>query len=461
MSLVERTQKMPARMSLRVTSEEDTIQQAIRSPVRVGIVAAIVFFGTLALWSVLAPLVGAVIATGRIEPEGATRTVQHLEGGIVSRILVKEGQLVAKGDPLLELQDVQARSRHDELEAQDLALQIRQSRLLAEQSDQTHYDPYAFIEADENGVFEHQLMNVRHRELIDVEKRLFEIRRKNQEEERGIYESRIVQLRLSINGREDQIHELESQKRLLDEEIANVQFLIDKGLESLPRFLALKRMLHQLLEREAQNRGEIAETGEQIGDFTLRRLHSESQRKEEIDNELSGVHEKRAVLAEQLVASRDVMTRTVIAAPTAGVVANIRIHTTGGVLSPGAAILDLVPNTEPMIVEAKVRPTDIDHVRAGQAAMVHLSAYSQRYTKPLAATVETVSADLIEDPARNDAYYSARLRIEEAELAQLPDGVVMTAGMPVEVYITTEARSVVSYLLEPMAEGLRRAFREP
>ncbi|MCG8433434.1 MAG: HlyD family type I secretion periplasmic adaptor subunit, partial [Gammaproteobacteria bacterium] len=350
-------------------------------------------------------------------------------------------------------QDVKARSELAELKAHDYALAVRESRLQAERQEKQEWDPF---EDDELAHIEGIPLQIK-----TNEKRMFELRVRSYREEMEIYRVRIKQLGRTIEGLHGQNRELEAQQKLLTQEINNVQTLIDKGLERLPRVLALKRELHKTREKYAFNLSRISETREQIGDFNLRMLNAKTRRQEEISTELASLHEGRLRLAEKLAAAQDVMLRTRVVAPTDGIVANIRFRTQGAVMSPGAEILDLVPQEEPMIVEARVRPTDIDHVHIGQNAMVQLSAYSYRYSTPIEGRVETVSADLIEDETSQESYYAARIRVPQVTLESLADDIELTPGMPIEVFITTDARTVVSYLTQPLVESFNRAFREP
>ncbi|WP_181905518.1 HlyD family type I secretion periplasmic adaptor subunit [Aestuariispira insulae] len=430
----------------------DSIAAAIRRPFILGLIVIIGFVGGLSAWSALAPLTGAVIAKGKISSEGATRTVQHLEGGIIDRILVREGQKVRAGEIVMTLQDIQARSAYDELLSVLQTLEVRKKRLLVEQAGKRDWSPDLLQNIHD--------IDRKHRRTLLNEVKLFQSRVKSWQQEGEIYASRIQQLKHVIDGLMEQNIELQQQQSLLEGEIADVQSLVDKGLERRPRILGLKRLLHQLREKQAFNRGRIAETREQVSDFELRRLNSYSRRQEEIDAEISDVQNQITQLREKLGAAKDILERTMLRAPVSGTVANVQINTTGGVLSPGADVLDIVPEGEPIVIQARVSPTDIDDVRPHQPAFVHLSAYSFRYTDPLPGKVLTVSADLIEEKETQQAFYTARIMIAEESLADLPTDVKLTSGMPTEVFIATEARTILTYLFQPMLEYVNRAFRE-
>lgn len=422
-------------------------------PFWIGAGFIVAFFGGLVAWSALAPLAGAVIATGNVAPEGATRVLQHLEGGIVDSVLVREGQTVRVGEPLVKLQTVQAQARYERLKSRDRALAIRKSRLLAELKELDYWTPTACC-------------NEKLRHVLTAEKLLFDVRRRKYAKEADLFRSRETQLRQEIGGLREQNRELELQIELIDREIDNVNMLLDKGLARLPRLLSLKRGKHQLKERKARNTSQMVSMHQEIEDFDLRFLLTRSERLEEINQELLGVRRSRLELAEDMSSARDIMERTIIRAPVDGVIENIRVRTRGGVISPGGEVLDIVPENEQMLVEAKVRPTDIDDVRKGQTALVHLSPYSYRYSEPLHGAVETVSADLVENPQpmlpnAPQAHYAARIRIDGDALSALPADIKLTAGMPTEVFITAEPRTVLNYLIDPLRESVRRAFREP
>ena len=438
--------------------EADSFQtpgQAIRLPVLVGLGTVLIFVAIFTAWSLLAPLAGAVIASGRIAPEGATRTVQHKEGGIIGQILVRDGQKVEAGQALVELADVAILSQRNELEALRTSLEIRQDRLRAEWNGDRIWKP----RHSEGNTVGHALYDIR--QAAENERNLFQMRTRVLIEELKIYDSRIEQTELTIKGLHEQNQEVDNQINLIAQEQTNVQTLVDKGLEKMPRLLAVKRALHQLKERRASNSGKIAQLTEQIGDYRQRKLHVQSQRREEISRELADVQNRQGAIAEKLVTIGDVIRRAIITAPVSGIVANMQVNTEGGVIAPGDSLMDIVPEFEPKIIEAKVDPIDIDNVEVWQNALVHLSSYSMRFLDPMPAFVETLSADLTVDEASQESFYVARIRVEERALRELPEDVRLTAGMPVEVYITTEPRTVVTYLLDPLIETVRRGMREP
>ncbi|RED43348.1 HlyD family type I secretion periplasmic adaptor subunit [Aestuariispira insulae] len=424
----------------------------VMKPFIIGLLFILIFFGGLTAWSVLAPLSGAVIASGNIAPEGTTRVLQHLEGGIVEEILVKEGDQVIAGQPMIKLEQVQAQARFERLKSRDNAMAVRKSRLIAELHDIDSWAPDACCRGKNH--------------LVGTsEKMLFDVRREKYQKELALYRARQTQLEQDIAGLQLQGQELTEQIDLIEREIQNVQILLNKGLEKLPRMLALQRAKHQLKERIVSNGARIASLRQEIETTDLRQLLAKSSRLEEINQELLEIRRSRLELAEEISSAQDVLERTIIRAPVSGVSENIRVKTRGGVIAPGAEILDIVPGNEKMIVEAKVRPTDIDDVRKGQKAQVHLSAYSYRSTAPLEGIVETVSADLMEASApvgpQQMPYYAARVLIDPVSLANLPAEIELTAGMPAEVFLTTPSRTVFDYLVGPMREAIRRAIREP
>ena len=427
-----------------------TIFTSFRLPFFVGLGAMVMFGGGLVGWSVMAPIAGAVIAMGRVTPEGTTRTIQHLEGGILEEVLVREGEMVSAGQPLVRLRDIKARADHQSLSYRIFKLRLVEARLLAEQMNAASWQPSVPINLSE-----------KHKNLIAGERNLFDIRRKSRQEEIGIYDSRVEQLYLAIRSLEGQSEALKDQALLLEEDIRDVGSLVKKQYETQSRLRGLKRTAAQIREKLAFNQGRIIETREQISDFRLRRLNTQSRWLEEVGSELATVQADLAMLENEFSSTRDVMKRTIVKAPVSGIVANIRMRTIGGVFAPGAEILDVVPEDEPPIVEARVAPTDIDHVRSGQNALVHLSAYSHRNSEPLSASVETVSADLLQDQVTGESYYSARIRIDDQAIAELPPEIELSVGMPTEVFITTDPRTVLSYLVQPLTESLRRAIREP
>jgi HlyD family secretion protein len=423
----------------------------LRTPIVVGLAVMAVFVSGFGTWAALAPLSGAAIAFGVVSPDGNRKTVQHLEGGIIREILVKDGREVRAGETLIRLDDTAARADHDRLLARHLALSATRARLLAEQAgaDRITFPP----ELDDSG-------HPDARALRAAELDRFETRRMALAGQRGILRQLIAQHEEEIGGLAAEIDSQSEQLRLIAEETAGVASLVKRGLERKPRLLALQRARAQIGGLRAENQAKIARARQAIREAELKILNLDSTRQDEIAAELSQIGTELFDLEEQLRASADVLERTVVAAPVAGTVVGLRFRTPGGVVAAGEAILDLVPADDELLIDAKVAPTDIDVVHPGLPAQVHFLAYRQRAMLRIEGRVRQVSADSLTDPDSGQAYFAARIEIDRQQLAALAPQVELTPGMPAEVLILTGERTMLETLLDPVRTLFRRGLRE-
>lgn len=430
---------------------QKSIGSSLRAPILIGLVVLLLFFGGLAYWSWSAPISGAAIASGTISPEGYRRTIQHLEGGIVEAIEVRDGDLVEEGAPLIVLSDLQARAMFEQLRGQDNNLRALEARLIAEQTGVTDWDP-ATDSAD--------LVAGVPGSIVESQALMFQVRRDNLDEQERILHQRIDQLHAQIDGLHNQIAAQDDQLALIAQEVESVQSLLDQGLERMPRLLALQRESAQIEGSRAVNEASIATAELRIGETELELISLETDLLQEVGDQLVQVQAERATIQEQLTASGDILDRTLITAPITGTVVGLQVRTTGGVVGPGEPLLDIVPLHEDMLVEAQVLLTDIDDVQMGQQARVVLTAYPQRNLLPLEGEVVALSADSVAGTETQPPYYAARVRVTPEDLDTLPDFVELRPGMPVEVFITTGDRTVVDYLISPLVDTFNRAFRE-
>lgn len=410
-------------------------------------------FGGFSLWAAGAPLAGAAIAPGVISPDGSRRTVQHLEGGIIHSILVEDGSTVQAGDPLIVLEDVRARANRDALQTQRQTLAAAQARLLAEQAgaDAIRF-PDWLIEATGD--------DATALEAMVAQRQLFRTRAKGLAEHQGILGQRIAQLHEEIAGLHAQIVADSRQIELIDEEIAGVEYLYSKGLARKTRLLALERAQSDLEGDRAERRAGIARARQAIGETELQIGAQATALRDSANEELSRTQAELAEVEQQLAASRDVLARTLIKAPIAGTVVELRFRTPGGVIRPGEPILDLVPRDEELLVDARLSPMDIDVVAAGLPAQVMLPAFKQRDMPRIEGRVRQISADVVVDPHTGERYFRAQIEVDSGQLAALDPPLELAAGMPAEVYIITGEHTLLDYLLRPFYDSLRRAFRE-
>ena len=275
----------------------------------------------------------------------------------------------------------------------------------------------------------------------------------------AILKQQISQLSEEISALQQQVESETRQTGLIKEEMDGVDVLVKKGLERKARSLALQRTAEEIGARRSDHLGQIARARQKIGEAELQITDLQNKQVDEIMRDLRSTQDDLFDLKEKIVAARDVLERTVVRAPMGGVIVNRRVHTLGGVVNPGDALLEIVPQTEELIIEARVRMDDIDQVRTGLPVQVRLTAYKQRWTPTVEGTVRTISADRLQDTRSGDAFFIARVRVDPASLAKLPN-VELYPGMPADVLIITRPRTALDYMLLPITASLAHAFRE-
>lgn len=404
-------------------------------------------FGGLIGWSVFAPFEGAVVASGQVSVESNQKAVQHLEGGIVSAIHVREGDRVQAGMPLIELSGTATRAQLSALENRLASLAAREARLQAEINDESELDVRAALrglpELTDALKAQNALMLAR-----------LEARRNTQ----NILRSRIDQLDTSLVGLRKQVEANQREAEFIQSEISDLEGLLAEGLASRTRVLELKRNFSRLSGARASLESEIATTKVRIGETRIELQRLESDFREEAMTELREVSSTIDELLEERVAAQDRLDRLVIDAPSEGYVIGVRAHTVGGVINPAEPVMFIVPENEALVATLRVRPADIDKVTPGQPARLRFSAFSQRETPEIEAEVLKVSADAIRDESSGAMFYEAIVSIP-------PDSPVIRSlgirpGMPVEAMLRTESRSVISYLIKPLTDSAKRTFRE-
>ncbi len=445
----------PARFSTAVDVKTLDVDQNLTEYVHFGryitvaFFVVVVFLGGIIAWGSLAPLAKGSFATGALSVESNLKTVQHLEGGIVRDILVSAGDTVMAGDALVVLSDTRSKANVGILRGQIAAALAQEARLLAVRDGQDQIIfPDELLELADDPVIT---------EMIAGQTTAFQQQKQTLDGRRQIFEEQIRQSEKEIQGLAAQITSINEQLRLIDQEIAGIQFLVDRGLERQPRLLASQRSAADLRGDREANRAAIAQAEQRIAETELRLIDLVNSVRDEAASGLQQVQERLADLREQRRAAADVLDRTVISAPVDGVVHNLRIHTIGGVVRPGDPILDIVPVNDDLIVAAQVQVTDIDTVSVGTSALVNLSAFSTRDIQQLDGEVIFVSGDAIEDPQTRVRYYEASVRIDKAQLAE-QDWVELYPGMPADIIFVSGSRTAVEFVTEPLMDAIRRGF---
>lgn len=422
-----------------------------RGPILFGLAVVLVCLVGSAVWAGLVPLASAAIAPGTVIVDSHRKTIQHLEGGIVKSIAVEDGQVVFAGTPLVVLDDTQARAELDVVRSQYIALKAREARLIAERDglDTVTFDHPIFRETAIAG----------HAQAVAGQQSAFTARHRAITSQIEINGQRAAQLKEQIIGLEAQVAAADRQLALIQEEHKDVKTLFLQGNERKPRLLELERTMAEISGNRGSYLARIAEARQKMIEAELEAVDIRTKFMTEVVKELGEVQSQVADMEERFRALNDRVDRAVVRAPTDGTVVNLRIHTLGGVIAAGGEVLDLVPINDSLVIEAMVRPEDVEAVHAGLKAQVRVTSFEQRSVPALDGTVARVSADRLEDKRTGNPYYRARIHIDPASLARL-DGLELQPGMPAEVMIKTGERPLLEALLSPILHSLNRALRE-
>ena len=424
---------------------------SLRGVTLAGNLLVLCFVLGLGTWSSFAPLESAAIAPGVVEPESSRKTIQHLEGGIVRKILVADGDVVSSGQTLIALDDTRARAEVESLRAQLWDAMAREARLLAEQQDRDRV------------TFPAELQSIAERNapaaaLLSAQRNIYETRHEVFESQLAIINQKKSEITEEIQGLKAQAAAAAQRSAIVSEELDMVATLVDKGLERRPRLLNLQREMADVEGRRGEIAAQISRAEQVINESNATRYKLESDRQNDIAQSLREAQNQKFQLREKLLGAEDQLSRTEVKAPEDGVVTELRIHTPGGVIAAGAPLLDLVPRQDRLIVTARLRPEDIDVVYPGLKAEVHLLPYNQRRVPRLKGTVMQVSADRLVDGRTEQSYYSTKIRVEDPRIAE--QHIRIIPGMPAQVFITTGHTTVALYALRPLIDSFHTAFHE-
>jgi HlyD family secretion protein len=418
---------------------------------RLGYAAIALVFGVFGVWASLAPLGRAAVASGQVAVESDHKVVQHLEGGIVREILVKEDQRVSAGDVLFRLQPTQALANADALGKQVDAALALESRLLAERdrADQITFPPALLVRQSVP-----ETANA-----VAGEQRQFAERRRALESQIKILSTQIAEKKQEIAGRDQQRASLESQLASYTSEVNTVGPAATKGFFPRNKLLELERERSRIEGDLALAKSEVARLTESIEEAMLAIRQTEQKFDEDVSQQLADVRSRLADLRDKLVVAEDVLGRVEVRAQRSGIVIGLKVHTVGAVARPGDTLAEIVPIEDGLKVSARISPTDIDTVAVGQRAEVRFPNFSSRTTPVILGQVGSVSADAILDDATHQTYYLAQVVIDYETLSPELAG-RLTPGMPADVLISTGQRTLLQYLLEPLTNSLRKTFRE-
>lgn len=431
-------------------NSRDDVHRSISRHLIAGAAVAIFLVGGVGGWAASNRIAGAVIAQGTLVVDSDVKRVQHPTGGVVAELRVREGQRVNAGDVVIRLDETQTRAALSVVTKSLDELAARQARLEAERDglNSVTFPPEFTLRRSES-----ELARV-----IAGEQKLLEARKAARDGQVAQLRERISQLRDQIKGAEDQIAAKRREVAFINQELKGLRELFQRQLTPLSRLTALERDATRiegdqaaLMSSIAQLKGRIAETELQIIQIS-QDLHSE------VGKDLADIRAKASELVERKVASDDQLKRIDIRAPQEGVVHQLTAHTVGGVIAPGETIMLIVPDSDDLSVEARVDPQDIDKLYRDQPATLRFAAFNQQTTPEITGAVLRISPDLTTDQKTGARYYTLRIGMLGDELARL-GGQRLVAGMPVEAFVKTEERNVLSYLMKPLMDQAARVFR--
>lgn len=434
----------------------DSLPRSTRLPTAAGVIIMAIMVMGFGVWGNMAPIAGAVVASGVFVATGQNKIIQHLEGGVIREIHVREGDTVVPGQILIDLDETAPRAELRRLFLRRTRLTAMDARLQAEMR-----------EADQI-VFPDELMQTENvpevKEILESQRLTFMARRNNMNSDVASIGEGINALNERIQGSKVQLDGVHRQIKFIEEEIEAKEYLLRTGLVRKPEVLLLQRAQANLEGEVGRIMGDIGDAKERIAK-ALEQING--VKKTAIKTAVEQMHEVRGELVdvrERMLSAKGVLDRIHITAPVKGVVVKLRYHTQGGVIEAGKSIMEILPLKDELIIEARVRPQDIDSVKHGQQATVRLTALSQRITPMVSAEVVYLSADTLADEKKSQQVgptdiYIIRVKLNTEEAATIP-GFSPTPGMPAEVYVKTSERTFFQYIARPIHDSMSRAFRE-
>ncbi|MEN3236096.1 MULTISPECIES: HlyD family type I secretion periplasmic adaptor subunit [Methylobacterium] len=401
------------------------------------------------VWATRVEFSGAVVTSGLLVVESQVKKVQHPSGGVVGELRVRDGSAVRAGDVLVRLDATLLQANFAIVSnALDEAL-ARRARLQAEQADATAitFPAELLARKAEAG------------RVMGGEESLLAIRRAALDGQKAQLAERIAQSQEQVKGLSEQIEAKAREVELIEGEIRGVRELWEKKLIPIQRVTALERDLVRIRGERGALVSEVAQTRGRISETRLQLIQLDQDMRTKVGQDLSEIWNRVAELVERKVSAQDQLSRVEIRAPQDGVVDQLAVHTVGGVVAAGETLMRVVPAQDRLAVEARLPPQDRDQTHPGQRAILRFSALNQRTTPEIEGSVAMISADVTTDPKTGQAYYTTRVAVQDDQLARLGD-VKVAPGMPVEVFVQTQARTVLSYVTKPFADQVARAFRE-
>jgi len=434
-----------------MTAKMQGARPSIRLHLIVGLAVVVVLAGGLGGWASTAEISGALIAPGSIVVESSVKKVQHPTGGVVGEVRAHDGDVVKAGDVVVRLDDTVTKASLAIVTKNLDGLWARAARLEAEQQgiDRIVFPKSLLERADDPDV----------RNVMTSESKLFDVRTTGRAGQKAQLRERITQLNEEIAGLEAQEKAKNQEIALVDKELVGVRSLYDQHLVQMNRLTTLERDEARLAGERAQYIASRAQARGKITETELQIIQVDKDMVSDVSKDLRETNDKIGEFVERKVTAEDQLRRTDIRAPQDGMVEQSTVHTVGGVITAGDAIMMIVPQADDLQVEAKVNPQDIDKLQIGQRTLLRLSAFNQRTTPELNGVVTRVSPDVTTDQRTGQSYYTIRVSMPPEEVARLGE-VKLIPGMPVEAFVQTGDRTMLSYLIKPLHDQMMRAFRE-
>jgi len=416
-----------------------------------GVVSLFLLVGGIGGWAYTASIAGAIIAQATVVAESNSKEVQHLEGGIVARLNVRNGDRVDAGEVLIRLDDIDTKGSLEILNTQLYELLARKARLEVErdQGSEIIFPPELMALSDVAWISR----------MLEGQRNLFISRQGFQRGQIEQLANRIRQLGEEITGLNAMLASKNRQRDLLGEELQGAQILKEDGLTTMSRIMVLEREIAVIEGDRGQLTANIARVRGQIGETELEIIQVKQDAQTRVLGELRELQPRIAELFERRLSASAKLRRIDITAPRAGLVHELQINGVGSVIGPGQVIMLIVPDEDSLVLDAQVNPQDIDQISIGQQVVVNFPAFAAGVTPSLTGSVYRIAADLTQENTNIPPYYAVRIELNEGELEKLGDQILIP-GMPAEAYLQTTTRSALSYLLKPFADQLNRAFRE-
>lgn len=438
----------------RTTPDDDKKAAASFSPtpyVTAGYVTIFLAFGVLGTWAATAPLASGVVAGGTVSVESNRKTIQHLEGGIIAEILAKEGEIVEPGTILIKLNKTQALGNFTVMQTRLTLLQATEARLTAESIDAPAIAFPDALKTSADPVV---------REAVTLQETLFRDRKTTKDNQTAILNARIEQLNEAVKGLVDQLAAVGKQISSMQGEITRLTQGEKSGVVGTNQLSQMTRAQLGLDANHGEISAEIAKLRQTVSETQLQIVQLRQEFVERASGELRDIRDQLNEVYERTRVASDILARTDVRAPVRGMVQNIRVHTTNGIIRPAEPILDIIPLDDNLVISARIRPIDIDNVKLGTQAEVRFSAFSSKTTPAIFGKLVVLSQDVMEPTMQGqEPYYLARIEVDDKDIPLEIRGRLLP-GMPAEVIVATGERTLAQYIIKPLADSFHKSMRE-